>query len=218
MMTGKLNIFKKLYHKLRLIHQQEFGFADLGIEPASHLLNFTQLQRASRRKTCPIAKPACGPVFLEDEKYKHFLLKHSFVLRRSSGQKTLVFPAHLSANCFYYAASFKDEIIGGVGLCCRDQKLGMKFWLISGLVVLRSFQGRGIGEKLVQAVCSQLPVGDNLVYLSVDPDNFRAQNLYKKLGFRQDADWSEIILQNENQASPPCGQIFLFKKYIIPAG
>ena len=92
------------------------------------------------------------------------------------------------------------------------QQQKINFWLISGLCVLRNFQGRGVGEKLVNSICSSISGKDNIIYLMVDRINFRAQNLYKKLGFRDDNLLKGIVLQDKYHDSVKGDFLFLFKK------
>ena len=67
--------------------------------------------------------------------------------------------------------------------------------MISGLAVLKNLQGLGIGEKLLTAAISSIMKdGKNVLCLNVENSNFRAINLYRKLGFREDGILKQKII------------------------
>lgn len=209
-------ILKKLHTKLILISKQEFGLRDLGLEIISHIVNFSKPQRYLRRKKFPIEKVICNSINGDDyAQYHKFLTQYSFSFRKNPNQN-LHSPPILNSNPknLYYVARLKNEIIACVNMCYINKQQGINFWFISGLCVLRNFQGRGVGERLVKSICSDvsaISVENSVIYLGVDQLNFRAQNLYKKLGFREDALLKNIILGNKDYNSISSNSLLLFK-------
>ncbi|MDO8554879.1 MAG: GNAT family protein [Candidatus Micrarchaeota archaeon] len=56
-----------------------------------------------------------------------------------------------------------------------------------GIAILKAYRGKGLGEKLLRAIIklAKEKLKPKNIYLSVFADNKVAQNLYKKVGFRQ---------------------------------
>ena len=78
-------------------------------------------------------------------------------------------------NSFYFMFE-KDELVGST-----MQKANY----LQSVSIARKFQGKGIGELLTMfAVNKILEKGFKTVELDVFSDNFKAFNLYKKLGFK----------------------------------
>jgi ribosomal protein S18 acetylase RimI-like enzyme len=84
---------------------------------------------------------------------------------------------------FIYGAFSNNELIG----ICAIVKNEMNMVTLNQMYVQENFQGRNIGLKLVEEVIKEVIIRyDSIeIYLEVAIDNFKAYNLYKKIGFEE---------------------------------
>lgn len=209
-----MQILYKLFNKIALIFKHESDFKELASEITTHLINLCAFQRFLRRKTFPINDVICNSIGVADSaEHQEFLRALSFVFRREAPQSPFFPPfPNISEKRLYWVARFRGRIIAGVSLSRLGDKTNMDLWFISGLCVLKNFQGRGVGEKLVGRICANVAARGSTIYLSVDRNNFRARNLYKKLGFREDRSLEDMVLRTQDWGSTPNDLRFLFKQ------
>lgn len=171
-----------------LLRKHEFTYTDLALEMYSHCVNYFKIQRKIRRTFFPLSSIDCKAI--EDRatpEYRKFInrvgshhLKSAQNIQRKNFDSTTC--NYYSRN-LHFAAIYKHNIVGIVSLHCREKKSTYHPWELSGLNILKSYQGYGIAGKLVKASISGITTEKNLVYLSVLRNNYRAINLYRKLGF-----------------------------------
>lgn len=92
-------------------------------------------------------------------------------------------------NSIIFIAETENEVIGLIHVYVREsQKIPLlvsrKFAVVEDLVVKSTFQGKGIGVKLMKAAESWIrEKGADLVELNVWEFNKRAKNFYENLGY-----------------------------------
>lgn len=89
-------------------------------------------------------------------------------------------------NVTNFVAKKGEKVVGFVHLVrhCQDNNPYFGYWL-SSLSVRTFYRGMGVGMALTQAVVEKA-ISENAkeLYLLVHQDDYRAVNLYQKLGFR----------------------------------
>ncbi len=79
-----------------------------------------------------------------------------------------------------------SEKLVGMATLYVIQKVGRRTAHLEDVVVLESYRGQGIGEKLVRAVISAgRSSGVMHIHLTSHPDRVAAHKLYEKLGFKK---------------------------------
>lgn len=85
--------------------------------------------------------------------------------------------------CF---AIYNDEDLVGFTMYCMDVE-DHEYWIYR-LMIDHKYQGKGFGktamEKLIALIKEDL--SHHVIYLSFEPENILAKQLYKKLGFKPD--------------------------------
>jgi ribosomal protein S18 acetylase RimI-like enzyme len=84
---------------------------------------------------------------------------------------------------FVYGAFSDNELIG----ICAFVKNKMNIGTIYQMYVQQNFQGRNIGLRLVEEVIKEARIRYECseIFLEVASDNYKAYNLYKKIGFEE---------------------------------
>lgn len=80
-------------------------------------------------------------------------------------------------------ALYVDEALVGYVLFGQDSET--KAWRLFRLMIDQSQQGKGYGKAAVQLVIKSLPKSAKNIFLSYNPANQRAAQLYKSLGFKE---------------------------------
>jgi putative acetyltransferase len=83
------------------------------------------------------------------------------------------------------AVADDGELVGGAGLHPAGASPRKRHVMALGVQVQPAWQGRGVGTKLLQAVCDYADNWLGLLRLELDvyADNLKAQALYRRLGF-----------------------------------
>ena len=83
-------------------------------------------------------------------------------------------------------AIYEDEVLVGFTMYCMDQE-DHEYWIYR-LMIDTKHQSKGYGkaamEKLIERI--QDDKQHRVIYISFEPENMRAQQLYEKLGFEVD--------------------------------
>ena len=140
-----------------------------------------------------------------DIEYRNLLPTESYAYRKIRLESLQRFPNSFSANYqeavitkkfrlesdienqtfekFIHGAFSNNELIG----ICAVVKNEMNMVTLNQMYVQENFQGRNIGLKLVEGVIKEVIIryGSIEIYLEVANDNFKAYNLYKKIGFEE---------------------------------
>lgn len=82
-------------------------------------------------------------------------------------------------------AEVQGEVVGSAGLHPTGPALRRRHAMMLGVSVAASWQGRGVGRTLMQALCDYADgwLGIRRLEHQVYADNHRAQALYRKFGF-----------------------------------
>ncbi|MBT3382377.1 MAG: GNAT family N-acetyltransferase [Prolixibacteraceae bacterium] len=89
-----------------------------------------------------------------------------------------------SKNSYIFLAE-EEKIVGTLTLIINQMPSGKKAW-IEDVVVNSKMRGRGIGEKLIEFAVEFAKKHEiSKIDLSSKPERIAANNLYKKLGFKQ---------------------------------
>lgn len=100
-----------------------------------------------------------------------------------------------------------DRMVGFV-MFSDTRHLEWGYWIVR-VMIDKTHQGRGLGRAAVQTVISQLQTREDCdeIYLSYEPDNTVAENLYTSLGFEKTGDVfeGELVakLKLDRQDDPP---------------
>ena len=102
-------------------------------------------------------------------------------------QRPELWEGRLAANdprqIFVLGAEIDGEIVAG-GVLHADGSVRRRHAAGLGMHVTRSYQGRGVGRRMMEALLELAPrVGFSRVELGVYPDNDRAVRLYRSAGF-----------------------------------
>lgn len=92
-----------------------------------------------------------------------------------------------SSTDFLMGAFFADGLIGICGFIQEKKQKKKHIGDISGMYVITSFSGEGIGAHLIKATISkafEIPELE-MITLAVAASNIAALNLYKKIGFKE---------------------------------
>jgi len=182
-------LVKKCFKMANRLLKGEVNLKDFFLDGFSHLINLSKPQRWLRRKLFPIEQVICSELTTDNEKsMSEFLYEsYAFFRRKNDALSVKALQSSCEANNenLVYIAKYKNKIIARVVLIYRGLSAGVTFWEVAGLSVLKKFQGCGIGEKLMQKILTVDKVVSRTLFLSVENSNFRAVNLYEKLGFQR---------------------------------
>ncbi|MDI9356638.1 MAG: GNAT family N-acetyltransferase [Chitinophagaceae bacterium] len=101
-----------------------------------------------------------------------------------------------------FIASIEKKIAGFVQLYPIFTSVGMKrLWLLNDLYVDETMRGKGIAKKLIER-CKVLAHKTNAkgLFLQTQNTNQKAQELYTKMGFSKDTDFSDYYWNREDDA------------------
>jgi RimJ/RimL family protein N-acetyltransferase len=94
----------------------------------------------------------------------------------------------------HYMINADNQTIGHISLSKRTGD----WWETQIVIGEKEMQGKGFGTEAIAALINEANHQDiKNIYLEVRPDNIRAINAYKKVGFKQVGE--EIATNNENQ-------------------
>jgi len=190
----------KFYRKVKSCFKGEITFSDFSRDCFSHLLNLFRFQRRLRRRFFPINKVIFGLRPDQDlAKYKDFLDKYLSLSTEAGLANCNLANEFISPDRLHFAAKFKESIIVSVHLVKRFTYEGSEFWELSGLAVLKEYQGLGIAEHLIKTAIADLGAeSGRVIYLTVENGNYRAVNLYHKLCFKEDDALSKKLIENKS--------------------
>ena len=213
-----VDILSKCVHKITLLCKGQIDLQDVMLDAWSYLFNLSRLQRRLRRKVFPIGEVICDSYRPSDqEAHQRFIYRYSAYARmkkkRREGVNDPLASCNLDEKNLFYVARYRDAIIGAVYLGYKCPMEGYSLWHLSGLAILKDYQGLGIATKLTAAVIEASGSKRKMVFLRVDPKNFRAIRLYKKLGFREDEALFHKIRADKSMGFPEDSHLFLFRVY-----
>jgi GNAT superfamily N-acetyltransferase len=212
------SITDKCLDKIKLLFKKEIDLKDFMLDSASHLLNLSRLQRRLRRKVFPLERITCNSFSPSDNQaYQRFIYSYSAYARvkkrKNKDAEDPLVSFRLNSNNLFYVARYKDSIVGVVWLGYKGLLEDYSLWHLSGLAILKNYQGFGVATKLTLAAIDALEDKRKIVFLRVDNKNFRAINFYKKLGFSQDRALSGKILADNRMGFQNGDNRFLFRRY-----
>ena len=141
----------------------------------------------------PLDRVTCRLIFKDDsERYLRFICCYSTYGRRNAAEYLKIQRFNDNPQNLHFVAQYLQEIIASVYLINRFSMDSIEFWELSSLMVLKQFQGYGIAAKLTHTVIESVENGKRMIYLSVDPENYRGIKLYTKLNFEED---EELLAQ-----------------------
>jgi len=195
--------FKRIFFKLNLLKTGQINLIDLFQEVKSYLINFFPFQRQLRKKRFIIRNISYRRVIKEDfNAFKKFLCDYSASYRKSFLSKENNNPFYKWDNIdsekdILYGIFLEDNLLGIVRLQNLFGKNGFNFWLISGLNIAKRYRGLGLGEGLIYFILSKFKSDKQILFLTVGRANYRAVNLYKKVGFvpKEDSKIDSKLLQ-----------------------
>ena len=141
------SMLSRSFDKIKSLLKNEIDAKDFVQDVISYLLNLSKVQRYYRRKIFPIIEVICSLMGDNDySAYEGFLYRYSALFRRKrrkniTPENVSQFSLSMSSENIYYLAWYKKSIIGRVGVIFRCAIDNKEFWEISGLTVLKNFQG-----------------------------------------------------------------------------
>lgn len=83
-------------------------------------------------------------------------------------------------------AIYVDEVLVGFVMYCLDED-DHEYWIYR-LMIDEKFQGKGYGKEAMKKLIAHIQedTRHNVIYLSFEPENNLAKDLYEKLGFKPD--------------------------------
>lgn len=182
-------LLPKLLRKINRLASGKIDFKDFTLQVTSAALNYFPFQRSLRRSAFPIQDVECRKIVAHDRAaYSKFVLENaSAAMRRKNSFPEYVPVEGNDSDALLYIAKYEGRVVGNIYLLRRFPLDGVVYWEVNALAVLKPFQGKGIASKLLLTVLSANKQSGRLFYLVVDSQNLKALNLYRKIGFRQDA-------------------------------
>lgn len=83
-------------------------------------------------------------------------------------------------------AIYNDDVLVGFTMYCMDHE-DQEYWIYR-LMIDSKYQSKGYGKTAMELVIERIKedLEHRVIYISFEPENVLAQQLYEKLGFRED--------------------------------
>ena len=180
-------MIKEFYNNLIQLKNGKITFEDIKYKIFNRVYRIKFLRRM-RRNFFPLQELICRPLALKDKGlYDRFISEYCKNSKTNSEIPNQPFQIDIGE----YIAEYKGRIVGYAKL--NKSENAVNEWEIISLMVLREFWGYGIGEKIMKTIIKDIvnPMGKRII-IGVDKFNYKAINLYSKLGFKQTKDVEEF--------------------------